>query len=407
MTSFFDQFSIGFKLRNDKQNKLKDNKLGNKKKLFRTKTFTKKGNLSAQLAQNLISLGYSLDSIMCLMKLHNFSNVEEALNLLEKDPVTKLYNHYFFDYKKNSYFRDSKSDNAVINVKNEFKRQNKNTKIGEKCRICGGIKEEHINEKDEFNKELEQERKKYEKDQYYEFESTNFNRKEKNKIDMKIKVIERVKTLENKINLNKDRNKYMILNLNNNIHKYYIRKRKNNDNSQSSMLLHNSKTQIGVNDDNFIILNKQNNNLNKLNQINKETIYNKENNKNKKSQNTQLISESKIDLNNNENNLEEKDINDINQIILPNSSENENIINGEEKENSVNLKLQRFGINQETINQFKNNELCKICCSNMINKENIAQKYCLHYFCDECIKRYMTYQINNGIVLEIKCIMKK
>ena len=95
MTSFFEQFSIGFKLRNDKQNKLKDNKLGNKKKLFRTKTFTKKGNLSAQLAQTFISLGYSLDSIMCLMKLHNFSNVEEALNLLEKDPVTKLYNHYF------------------------------------------------------------------------------------------------------------------------------------------------------------------------------------------------------------------------------------------------------------------------------------------------------------------------
>ena len=41
----------------------------------------------------------------------------------------------------------------------------------------------------------------------------------------------------------------------------------------------------------------------------------------------------------------------------------------------------------------------------MINKENIAQKCCLHYFCDECIKKYMTYQINNGIVLEIKCIM--
>ena len=407
MTSFFDQFSIGFKLRNDKQNKLKDNKLGTKKKLFRTKTFTKKGNLSAQLAKNLISLGYSLDSIMCLMKLHNFSNVEEALNLLEKDPVTKLYNHYFYEYKKNSYFRDSKSDNVVININNGFKRQNENKKIkiGDMCRICGGSREEHINEKDEFNKELEQARKKYEKDQYYEYESMNFNRKEKNKIDMKIKVIERVKTLENKINLNKDRNKYMILNLNNNIHKYYIRKRKNNDNSQSSMLLHNLKTQIGVNDDNFIILNKQNDNLNKLNQINKETINNKENNKNKKSQNTQLLSESKIDLNNNENNLEEKDINDINQIILPNSSENENIINGEEKENSVNLKLQRFGINQETINQFKNNELCKICCSNMINKENIAQKYCLHYFCDECIKRYMTYQINNGIVLEIKCIM--
>ena len=409
MTSFFEQFSIGFKLKNDKQNKIKENKFENHKRLFRTKTFTKKGNLSAQLAQNLISLGYSLDSIMCLMKLHNFSNVEEALNLLEKDPVIKLYNHYFFDYKKNSYFRDSKSDNAVINIKNEFKRQNKNTKIGEKCRICGGIKEEHINEKDEFNKELEKARKKYEKDQYYEFESTNFNRKEKNKIDMKIKVIERVKTLENNLNVNKDNNNYMILNLNNNIHKYYMRKKQNIDNSQSSMLLHNSKTQIIGNDNNFIFLNKQKNNQNKSDQIKKEKINNEmvenqKNNKNRKNHNSELITESKIDLNNNEINLEEKNINDNNGIIY-NSNVKNNDINNEEKENSVNLKLQRFGINLETINQFKNDELCKICCSNMINKENKAQKCCLHYFCDECIKKYMTYQINNGIVLEIKCIM--
>ena len=96
MASFFDQFSIGFKLRNDKQKKPKECKMERQHKLYRTKTFTKKGNLSAELARNLISLGYSLDSIMCLMKLHNFSNVEEALNLLEKDPITKLYNHYFF-----------------------------------------------------------------------------------------------------------------------------------------------------------------------------------------------------------------------------------------------------------------------------------------------------------------------
>ena len=65
-----------------------------------------------------------------------------------------------------------------------------------------------------------------------------------------------------------------------------------------------------------------------------------------------------------------------------------------DEENSVISKLGKYGINLETINQFKNSELCKICCSNMINKNNNAQKDCQHYFCDECIKRYMTYQIN-------------
>ena len=121
------------------------------------------------------------------------------------------------------------------------------------------VQEEHINEKDEFNKELIKARKEYEKDQYYECESTNVNIKEKNK--MQIKVLERVKTMGNNLNLNKDKDKYLILNLNQNVHKYYMNNKNNKDNSQSPMLLlHNSKTQIinKINDLSFI--NKQSRN---------------------------------------------------------------------------------------------------------------------------------------------------
>ena len=403
MASFFDKFSIGFKLRKDKIKKSKEYNLENSHKLFRTKTFTKKGNLSAQLAQNLITLGYSLDSIMCLMKLHNFSNVEEALNLLEKDPLTNLYNHYFYESKQNFISQESKSDNAVINIKHENKNK-KGLGVWDRCRICGGERNEHINEKDEFAKELEQAKKKYEKDQYYEFESPISNKKERKKTDMKIKVFERVKSLENNINVNKDKNKFLILNLNNNINKYYMNKGQNNDSSQSSMLFQNSRTQTGTNLNNFNFLNKHNN-KNKLNENKKNSINNEnqDNNINKKGLNSELISESKIELKTEENKIEEKKINDNNQLIN-NSLENDNIKN-EKIDSSVHLKLEKFGINLETINQFNNAELCKICCSNMINKDNIAQKYCLHFFCDECIKRYMTYQINNGIVLEINCLM--
>ena len=407
MTSFFDQFSIGFKLRNGKQKRSNENEQEKQNKLYRTKTFTKKGNLSAELAKNLISLGYSLDSIMCLMKLHNFSNVEEALTLLEKDPITKLYNHYFFKPKKHNYFsQDSKSETLIINIKKETKIKNKNIGFDERCRICGGIKEEHINEKDEYKKELYQAKKIYEKDQYYESENSNLNKIKKNQVDMKIKVMERVKTLENNINVNKDKNKYMILNLNNNIQKYYMKKRKNTDNSQFPMILYNSKTLTGNNINNFSFLNQQNQKKNKLNKNKNESINNEqqENKENKKiSQKSELISESKIDLKTDENIEEEKKINDNNEIINDSKEIDDN--NKKDEEHSVISKLGRFGINLETINQFKNSELCKICCSNMVNKDNIAQKYCLHYFCDECIKNYMTYQINNGIVLVIKCLM--
>ena len=71
---------------------------------------------------------------------------------------------------------------------------------------------------------------------------------------MQIKVLERVKTMENKLNVNKDKDKYLILNLNQNVHKYYMNKKNNKDNSQLPMLLHNSKTQIinKINDLSFI-----------------------------------------------------------------------------------------------------------------------------------------------------------
>ena len=402
MASFIDQFSIGFIFRKDKSKKPKIYNFEKKNKLFRTKTFTKKGNLSAQLAHNLISLGYSLDSIMCLIKIHNFSNVEEALNLLEKDPISKLYNHYFFESKKNYFSQDSKSDDIVIKVNNKSK--NKRNKGDEdRCRICDGTREEHINEKDEFNKELIKARKEYEKDQYYECESTNVNIKEKNK--MQINVLERVKTMGNNLNLNKDKDKYLILNLNQNVHKYYMNNKNNKDNSQSPMLLlHNSKTQIinKINDLSFI--NKQS--RNKSNSIkipiNNEKEETQEIDSLTKNQISKLISESKMELNQDEQNEEDNQINISNQV---NNSNDNNSINNKENENFDNTKLEKYGINLETINQFNNPEICKICCSNNINKDNIAQKCCLHYFCDECIKNYITYQINNGIVLEIKCLM--
>ena len=59
--SFIEKFSIGYKFRKDRLKKTIDNysekqsKLNN---LLRTRTYTRKGNLSAQLAQKLVSLGY-------------------------------------------------------------------------------------------------------------------------------------------------------------------------------------------------------------------------------------------------------------------------------------------------------------------------------------------------------------
>ena len=422
--SFIEKFSIGYKLRRDRLKKTIDNyseKQSKYNNLLRTRTFTRKGNLSAQLAQKLVSLGYNLDSIMSLMKIHNFSNVEEALNLLEKNPVTKLYNHYFFPQKlDNSALQRAKSEQIIL-------KKNNNKKVSETiCRICGGTKMEHIDEKDEFNQVINQFKKKYEKGQYYGGDSSNHNNIsliERNK--MKIKVIERVRTMGNNLNKNP---KNVIFNLNNNIHKYYLNSHQNrsnnNDFSQSPMIIENPKAKSGT-INSLLVLNSHKinnkefnliiqNNLNSVDENNKikkhinveNKIINTEDSKNNNKISSDLLSNNfKIDSNKNNKN-EEKYHEKNNELI--NASHDDHDISHEEiinKEEDLNSKLRKYGIKEETLNQFKDPNLCNICFENQINKENIAQKCCLHYFCDQCIRKYMTYEINNGIVLEIKCLM--
>ena len=430
--SFIEQFSIGYKFRKEKLKKTFENYSEKQSKLnsfFHARTYTRKGNLSAQLAKKLVSLGYSIDSIMSLMKIHNFSNVEEALNLLEKDPITKLYNHYFYPKKiDNAILQRTRSEQNVL-------RMNKDDKF---CLICGGTKNEHIDEEDEFNKELSKAKKIYEQSQYYGAESLNLNNNifnEKNSMKMKINAIERVRTFGNKLNKN---NKALIFNLNNNIHKYYVNSNNNShiDYSQAPMILQNPKThsgsntntllilnqhQINNNDSNLISNNKLNNfdvniknniekehNITNLDGNQKSNIYKKNSNK--------LINESKIELNKEKSidetiNMKDNKKIEINQKLINGSSHINENGNGNSKVNDnsnieVDLtKLQKYGIYQETLKQFKDPDICNICFENKINKENIAQKYCLHYFCDQCIKKYLTYQINNGIVLDIKCLM--
>ena len=438
--SFVERFSIGYKLRKDKLKKTikttdnyseKQSKVNN---LLRTRTYTRKGNLSAQLAQKLVSLGYHIDSIMSLMKIHNFSNVEEALNLLEKDPVTKLYNHYFYPQKNiKSSFAPDKSEQIIL-------KKNKN-KDERKCLICGGAIDEHIDEKDEYNRELTQVKKNYERSQYYDAESLNFNKIpiiEKNNMKMKINAIERVRTMGNNLNKN---NKNLIFNLNNNIHKYYVNSNngKNNnhhhdnhecqDCSQSHMIFHNPKMQSGTTNSLLGLNNKamNNNNIsfnilenhNNLKTFDESSsIHNglgMENNITNTDGSRKLVhkriskelsTETKIELSKENNIIDNKnEIKEIKEdLINVTSKYNDTAINIDVN-GDLNAKLKKYGIKQETINQFKDPDICNICFENKANKDNIAQKCCLHYFCDQCINKYLTYQINNGNVLEIKCLM--
>ena len=87
--------------------------------------------------------------------------------------------------KKNlnqTYFKKRKCIFLVTNF------SNKKLYKGDVCRICGGARNEHINEKDEYNKALALDKKKYEKDkENTKKELKEKGKKEKNKKDQKKK----------------------------------------------------------------------------------------------------------------------------------------------------------------------------------------------------------------------------
>ena len=123
-------------------------------------------------------------------------------------------------------------------------------------------------------------------------------------------------------------------------------------------------------------------------------------------QNFKIISDLKTDLKeNNINNEKTKEKIDKKEEIDSKLLNDSNIKELDNIDDNLNIKLEKYGINQDAINQFKEPDICNICFENKINKENIAQKCCLHYFCDQCIEKYLTYKINNGVVLELKCLM--
>ena len=127
--SFLGKFSMGYKLQQEKKRKkihsLTTNPLNVNNFRYR------KGTLPNELATPLLELGYKLDSLMYLIKVNPFSEVEEALNYMSRDPDTHKYNHYF--YNPNIINNNNTKNGFNINVNNN----------NNKCLICDGTKEEH------------------------------------------------------------------------------------------------------------------------------------------------------------------------------------------------------------------------------------------------------------------------
>lgn len=86
--------------------------------------------------------------------------------------------------------------------------------------------------------------------------------------------------------------------------------------------------------------------------------------------------------------------------------EREPLCSSPEKNNkNKEIDYNKYLISKETLESFENPNICQICFNNEINKNNVAQLKCLHFFCDQCINTYLTMNITNGNVTHIKCLM--
>ena len=305
--SLLNKFSVSYNLEqaNKKKNHHRNPEL--------SKTAIKTNGIRNQVAQNLIELGYDIEILMMLLKIHPFTTVDEALNLLSKDPDSHLYNH--------KYYNPNKS-NSKFNI------------IDKPCLICQGKKNEHI---DDITMENDIENN-------ISKNNSHDNPNELNNIN------------NNNTLTNNNENNY------NNSKKSSTKELKNNISINSKIKNDYSQTPL---------INQENNNKNSLIQSNKIL-------------NSGLI-------NNNNKNI--------------NISTSNNLISSSQSDRKKKFDFGKIEIPKETLLLFESPDVCRICFSNKINPNNKAQISCGHFFCDNCIKIYLTNKIINGQVLDIKCLL--
>ena len=405
--------------------------------LERKNTFS----LQAKIINKLIALGYKMESIVCLAKQKNFNSIEEALNFLEKDPDSNLYNHYFC---------------AMNSPNNNL------------CKICQhGIKE-HIKEDEDLSplKDIKNKKGKY-------FSCINGNNDANFQEDIKKNSVKFNSVTKKRIRLSINKGRTPInLNLNivsgNNINNITqetnntckkINKDDNNEASQFPLLLGNNPKFSLNNNSDILLINKKekykqlqsddqrkrsvgkstiNYNISinikkpirkqrsKLSNIitpvsiktfktnNLEILENEENNEhsedsyyNEYPQANTTYKHNNFDIDDDNNTV----ININKNINIENSNNidnNKNIIINNNNDENINIKIPTYckiEIPKETLESFQDPDICPICYANKVNKNNIAQKNCKHKFCDKCITTYLTQKIINGEVLNIRCLM--
>jgi hypothetical protein len=316
-----------------------------------------KGNLRPEVIEKLLLFGFNIDQILTTHKIYKFMEVEEACNLMIRDPDTNLYNHEFITDEANLYQNENyKNKNKDQILKSNLKSMDfvKNLGIDSSnflCKIC------------------------YEK--YSEHSNYELN---KNKLQYHISIAKNKNNAygkDNEINETNFFKKFSLPNLNN--QKRRISHKPVFQNIKYKKLFNKIKEKPENDESN-----------NKELKISIDTISNNSN--------------SRI-FRNTFNNFDHSG--DIKTDLYTHEIKN-NLVLNEKKPCTIeidkkNLKIKKnFIVPNEIIELFTNPDICKICCNHKITEKNKAIFSCGHFFCCTCVTNYLTINILDGKVNKLK-----
>ncbi len=75
-----------------------------------------------------------------------------------------------------------------------------------------------------------------------------------------------------------------------------------------------------------------------------------------------------------------------------------------EKEPQKTIKKIQFNISKSILDDFENPNICRICFNKILDSNSKVSFSCTHEFCNDCVKNYLSSLIEEGKVIEIRCL---
>jgi hypothetical protein len=326
-----------------------------------------KGNLRPEVIQKLVLFGLKIDQIIATHRIYKFTEVEEALNLMMRDPDTNLYNHKFIPMDSNL--------NKIKVTHNNSKSNEDTENFGLesfKCKICNENYSDHlindlpileedylsIDKKDTKDKNKENEDLDEERDMDFDMDALNKYNDNINNSIIRNFSFDRTTNKERRNSLKPINQKTYYKNLIGNNSNITIKNTK-------TERLNKRKSELKI--DSFSIIDNSNSKIlgNKSKEKNNPLVYNKPKRKSTSKNKSNLTEENKIKL--------------------------------------INMKAcKTYKVAEELIELFNNPDICKICYDNKISENNKSTFHCGHFFCCMCVTKYLTTNIVDGKVKEYK-----